>query len=301
MRSPALLHQVGARAWDWLAAHREHFRPRPGEDNPAEALKAVGELTMAAAVLLREGVAGSRQAASARSLLDFAWYDALDAGDMLERMQREAPLTSACMEVYVHFHERGYRHPGLEDTLRVLRTLRGCSAAETAPHRKLGIALAEQQLGLAVAGVDDAVQATLLGGFPEPWTVDHHVAYAITHTVFYLTDWGARPDQVPPEIADYLDLWLPVWTEECIERRHWDLLGELLATDACLPKPALDTESWQHLAVAQTTAGALPAIGDVPTGDADEVFELVYHPTLVAAFAATLATSRVLTALAATP
>lgn len=92
-----------------------------------------------------------------------------------------------------------------------------------------------------------------------------------------------------------------MWTEECIERRHWDLLGELLATDACLPKPALDTESWQHLAVAQTTAGALPAIGDVPTGDADEVFELVYHPTLVAAFAATLATSRVLTALAATP
>ncbi|QUH03883.1 hypothetical protein HUO13_26440 [Saccharopolyspora erythraea] len=301
MSSPALLHQVGARAWDWLAVHREHFRPRPGEDDPAQAFKPVGELAMAAAVLLREGVAGSQQAASARSLLDFAWYEALDAGDMLERVQREAPLTSACMEVYVHFHERGYRHPGLEDTLRVLRTLRGCSTAETLPYRRLGIALAEQRLGLAVAGVDDAVRATLLGGVPEPWTVDHHVAYDIAHTVFYLTDWGARPEQVHHEIADYLDLWLPVWIEECIERRQWDLLGELLATDACLPQPALDAESWQHLAVAQTPDGALPVTGNVPTGDADDVFELVYHPTLVAAFAATLATSRALTALAANP
>ncbi|MDA3645149.1 hypothetical protein LZ318_27150 [Saccharopolyspora indica] len=302
MNSPALLHQVGVRAWEWLAANREHFRPCPGEDNPAEAFKPVGELAMAAAALLREGVAGSQQVADARSLLEFAWNDLLDAGDVLERVQREAPLTSACMEVYVHFHERGYRNPGLEETLRVVRALRGCSAAEVVPYRKLGIALAEHQLGLTVGSdLDGAVRETLLGRFPEPWTVDRDVAYAITHTVFYLTDWGARPDRVPSMIADYLDLWLPVWSAECVERRQWDLLGELLATDACLPEPALDGASWGGLAAAQAPDGALPAIGEMPAGDAGEVFELVYHPTLVAAFATTLATSRVLSALAATP
>ncbi|MER7080588.1 hypothetical protein SAMN02982929_03246 [Saccharopolyspora kobensis] len=300
MSSPALLHRLGARIWEWLARHREHFRPRA--DDPVEALKPVGELAMAAAVLLREGVAGSQQDATARSLLEFAWKDLLDAGDVLERVQRQAPLTSACMEVYVHFHERGYGHPGLEETLRVLRPLRGCSAAEAVPHRKLGIVLAERRLGLSTAGdLDDALRATLLGRFPEPWTVDCHVAYAITHTVFYVTDWGAHPDRVPREIADYLDLWLPVWIDECLERRQWDLLGELLATDACLPRPALDSASWGPLAAAQAPGGALPATGDMPTGDAGEVFELVYHPTLVAAFATTLATSRALTALVTAP
>ncbi|SFN69682.1 hypothetical protein SAMN05421805_106114 [Saccharopolyspora antimicrobica] len=86
-----------------------------------------------------------------------------------------------------------------------------------------------------------------------------------------------------------------------LERRQWDLLGELLATDACLPRPALDSANWGPLAAAQAPDGALPAVGDMPTGDAGEVFELVYHPTLVAAFATTLATSRAFTALVTTP
>jgi hypothetical protein len=41
----------------------------------------------------------------------------------------------------------------------------------------------------------------------------------------------------------------------------------------------------------------MPAQGRVPDGPPDEVFDVVYHPTLVAAFASAMATSRALSAL----
>jgi hypothetical protein len=42
----------------------------------------------------------------------------------------------------------------------------------------------------------------------------------------------------------------------------------------------------------------MPAIRTMPEGTPDEVFDIVYHPTLVAAFASVLATSRALSGLA---
>jgi hypothetical protein len=45
----------------------------------------------------------------------------------------------------------------------------------------------------------------------------------------------------------------------------------------------------------------MPALRTMPQGSPDEVFDSVYHPTLVAAFASVLATSRALTQLAHAP
>jgi hypothetical protein len=120
--------------------------------------------------------------------------------------------------------------------------------------------------------------------------------------VFHLTDWGEHPDGLPPDIADYLAMWLPAWIDDWLDLKRWDLLGELLVVDACLPRPTLDARAWEGFAAAQQPDGAMPAFGTMPDGDPDEVFDLVYHPTLVAAFASVLATSRALTELAhATP
>ncbi|MFC4857334.1 DUF6895 family protein [Actinophytocola glycyrrhizae] len=71
-------------------------------------------------------------------------------------------------------------------------------------------------------------------------------------------DWGRHPDHLPAELADYLSLWLPVWIDEWATHRHWDLLGELLVVDACLPEPALDDAVWRYFAAAQTQEGAMP-------------------------------------------
>lgn len=300
--SPQLPHRIGVAALDWLSAQREHFRVRVQDDAPGDEVKQrfkpVAELAIIGRVLLREGVAGSHQTEQVTRLLDFAWQDVLDGGELLSWMQRDEPLSPIPMEVYAAFRELGRHHTGIENHLRLIDRTVSWRALEAVPNRRLGLTRFAARAGLpAYADVVDATRRTWLGQTPEPWTVDYNLAYAVTHTVFHLTDWGAHPAGLPAELADYLTLWLPAWIEEWAAYGHWDLLGELLVVDACLPRPTLDATTWQRYADAQDTAGAMPAHGAMPAGNAEDVFDIVHHPTLVAAFAATLATSHVLDTL----
>ncbi|MFM9613068.1 DUF6895 family protein [Streptomyces niveiscabiei] len=294
--SPALLHRVGERALDWLDTHRDRFRLLP-EDHASglalgERLKPVGELGVNMRVLFREGVVGSRQRERCGALLDFAWRELLDGGRVLAELQQQEPHSPVPLEVYVPFHESGYRHPGLEEMLAVSRLTRSWAAVERPPNRQLALLSAERRIGLTPsADFDTTLRRTWLGQLPEPWTVQLHIAYDITHTVFHVTNWGERPHALPPDIAGYLDHYLPAWLETWADLEHWDLLGELLVVDACLPRPTLDADLWERYAAAQDPSGAFPVHGTMPEGD---VFDLVHHPTLVAAFASAMAVSRAL-------
>lgn len=300
--APALLHDVGVRALDWLAANREYFRARLDERTPdaevKDRLKPIGELATIGRVLFREGVAGSRQAERARQLLDFAWHDLLGSGALLAWMQRQEPLSPIPLEIYTPFRELGYTDPAVERAAEAAHRLESWRALGMPPVRRLGLSATELRAGLTPGTpVAQALERTWLAATPEPWTVQSHIAYDITHTVFHLTRWGEDVAGLPPDLAEYLTLWLPAWLDDWADMKHWDLVGELLVVDACLPTPALDPVSWQALAAAQAADGAVPAQGAVPEGPPDEVFDAVYHPTLVAAFASFLATSRALTAL----
>ncbi|MFF8831110.1 DUF6895 family protein [Streptomyces sp. NPDC015131] len=298
-----LVHTVGVKALEWLHAHRDGFRPEPDADPETgylERLKPVGELAVICAVLFREGVAGSRQADLARRLLDHAWRDVLDGGRVLVRGQRTEPLSPIPFETYVPFRELGHSQPELERAIRLNHRLGSWAALEVPPVRRLGLSAFERRYGLPPSlPEDEAFRRTWLARRPEPWTVDTRVGYDITHTVFHLTDWGERPGGLPAATAEHLDRWLPVWLDDWLDLRRWDLLGELLVVDACLPRPTLDATAWEGFAAAQRPDGAMPALGEMPTGDPQDVFDIVYHSTLVAAFASVLATSRALTSLTA--
>ncbi|GAB2825988.1 DUF6895 family protein [Streptomyces daliensis] len=305
MTSTRLIHEVGARAMEWLYANRDGFRLEPEADPDVgflDRFKPVGELALISKVLFREGVAGSQQASLARKLLDHAWREVLDGGRMLVEGQRTEPISAVPFDTYFPFKELGYSEPELERAVRLNRRLESWAAFEVTPVRRLGLSTFERRLGLEPSvPVEEAMARTWLARTPEPWTVEGHIGYDITHTVFHLTDWGENPDGLPPRIADYLATWLPVWIDDWLDLRRWDLLGELLVVDACLPEPTLDERAWEGFAAAQGQDGAMPAIGEMPQGERDDVFDLVYHPTLVAAFASTLATSRSLSALAGSP
>jgi hypothetical protein len=298
----AVLHRVGAGAVHWLHVHRGHFRVRTGSGASAteakERFKPVGELAMVGRVLDREGVAGSQQAAQLKRLIDFAWYEALEAGELLAWLQRDEPFSPIPLEVYVHFRELGYVHRGIEQHTRLTAATASWAALETTPNRRLGITRCETRAGLRPSvEVSEATGRTWLGRTPEPWSVEDNIAYDITHTVFHLTDWGRHPEHLPEDIARYLGLWLPVWLEEWARKEYWDLLGELLVVDACLPRPTLEPDAWQRFAAAQSTEGAMPMHRTLPEETGEALFDAVYHPTLVALFASTMATSRALTAL----
>jgi hypothetical protein len=305
MTSTRLVHAVGEGAIEWLYAHRDGFRLELDVDPEVgflERFKPIGELALICTVLFREGVSGSRQSELARRLVDHAWREALDGGRLLAHGQRIEPSSPIPLEVYVPFRELGYSQPEMERVARLQNGLRSWAAREVLPVRRLGLSAFERRLGLpATMAEDEALARTWLGGRPEPWTVDAHIGYDITHTVFHLTDWGENPQGLPQDVADYLGIWLPVWLDDWLDLQRWDLLGELLVVDACLPDPTLDERAWEGFASAQEPDGAMPAVGGMPQGDPEDVFDVVYHPTLVAAFASVLATSRALARLAGAP
>ncbi|NLU67830.1 hypothetical protein [Streptomyces sp. HNM0574] len=301
MTSPQLPHTVGAKALDWLSANRSRFRGREGDATGrelGEQLKPVGEFAVVGKVLFREGVAGSRQSEVVRELLDYLWREPLEGGGLLAHMQRREPLSPIPLELYVPFRELGYRHRDVEDCANSARRLASWRAMEMGPTRRLGLARVEERAGMeASLPVPEATARTWLGQTPEPWSAEYYVSYDVTHTVFHLTDWGERPEGLPARIADYLALWLPVWIDDWAGMEHWDLLGELLVVDACLPRPVLDPDIWQRYADAQRADGAMPVQHSLPDAGPDETFDIAFHPTLVAAFASVMATSRAMTAL----
>ncbi|MER6624882.1 MULTISPECIES: hypothetical protein [unclassified Streptomyces] len=302
MTDTRLIHTVGAGALEWLWAHRDGFRLEPDADPEVgflERFKPVGELALICKVLFREGVAGSRQAQLARQLLDHAWRDTLDGGAALVRGQRTEPISPIPFEVYLPFRELGYSRPELERAVALDHRLDSWQAYETTPTRRLALSAFQRRFGLTPRPPEsEALRPTWLARTPEPWTVEGHTAYAVTHCVFHLTDWGENPGGLPPDLAGYLTTWLPAWIDDWLDLERWDLLGELLVVDACLPRPTLDEPAWRAFAAAQRPDGAMPAIRTMPEGDEQAVFDIVYHSTLVAALASVLATSRALTELA---
>jgi hypothetical protein len=302
-------HQVATRAFDWLR-RCDQYGALPADTtadlaDPDGVYKPLGETALACSLILREGVAGPNEARTARELLAFAWQQ-LREGDLLFERQLRYPLMTDPLEVYAHFARAGYQHPRLEELLSHLGGLRSRHAVEMMPNRRLAVANATRVAGLENGqdGPDEPdwqvlTADTWLGRTPEPWAIDWMTAYALTHTVFHVTDWGAKPDGLPADLQSYLRTWLPVWLDIWKEIAEWDLVAELLIVDACLDEPHFDPQVWEEVAAAQRPDGMLPRDAD-PVPDAPaEAFKTHHHTTVVAAVAGTLALSRALGTAAA--
>ncbi|MGP3952310.1 DUF6895 family protein [Streptomyces sp. 7N604] len=300
-------HQVATRAFDWLR-RSETYGGLPADStadlaDPNSDYKPLAETALACSLILREGVAGPREARTARMLLDFAWQQ-LREGDLLYERQLRHTLMTDPLEVYAHFVRAGYRHRRLERLLEHLNGLRSRHAAEMMPNRRLAVANATRIAGFATEQEQDwdaLTAGTWLGRAPEPWAIDWMTAYCLTHTVFHITDWGARPEALPPNLQSYLATWLPVWTDIWKEVAQWDLVTELLIVGACLEEPYCDPVVWAEIAAEQHPDGMLPRDADPVSGDPAEAFKTHQHTTVVAAVAGTLTLSRTLGAPAPAP
>lgn len=296
-----LAQRVCSGALGWLACVRSKFALPVGvaaENVPTKALKSLGELGLAMSLVVREAVAGADDAQTARVLLDFAW-DQLEHGAVLYRRQLHDPANSVPMELCAPFARAGYHHEPLTALCAHLCSSRAARTRELLPNRQLAVIAAARQLGLP-APVEPMVlvERTWLGGQPEPWMLTPANAYALTHTVFHLTDFGADPAGLAQQLQDYLHTWLPVWVEVFTETQRWDLLAELLIVDACLSTPAWYPQAWERLAQARYPDGMVPnGVTRVPS-DREKAFGNHHHPTLVAVIAGTLTVSRSVSARA---
>ncbi|AUY49195.1 hypothetical protein [Streptomyces sp. CB01881] len=116
-------------------------------------------------------------------------------------------------------------------------------------------------------------------------------AYAVTHSSFYLSDFGRTGAGLSADaLADAAEL-VRRLLEHCVRRDWWDLAAELLLTQVCLGLEPLRTP-WGTAAVAclaraQQSDGAIPgrSAGTRVTADgpAGAFFAKAYHTTLVTA------------------
>ena len=135
-----------------------------------------------------------------------------------------------------------------------------------------------------------------------PSAASNFDAYSLTHTMFYLTDWGSRPPTAIPASHRARHAWLlEQMLGMSIRQGNWDLAGEFLLALHCLGTTGSDIYAlgWEALATAQWADGTMPGPTYVPPPAenspsdkevADAVFATCCHTTLVAAFAGGICT-----------
>ncbi|ROQ63228.1 hypothetical protein EDD93_5971 [Streptomyces sp. 840.1] len=308
----AVLPRVLRQALGWADAHRTGFVLPPDVLEPHtqvnSTLKPLGELAQLCTTIRRSTEPGTPEHGTAGDLIAFAW-EQVRAGDLLLELLRGEPFAAYPYEIYAAFAGHGLRNEGFERLAGTLSSTRGWAHTEQHANRELGLINSERRVGAAPHADAGAVLArTWLGGLSEPWMFEGPSGYALTHTVFHITDWCCVPERMPADIDAYLRAWLPPWIDGCLESRQWDLTGELLAVAAALPGPpptALLDAAWPALATAQAPSGAVPETGPlIPVPESPETagpggpepdpypFLACYHSTLVTAFAAALCLKR---------
>lgn len=114
----------------------------------------------------------------------------------------------------------------------------------------------------------------------------------VTHTVFYLSDFGLRDAGLTDEARGRALHVVEGLTDRCTREAEWDLAGKLVLAQHCLGGDPLRSASGaaalRALAEAQTPGGALPRraeTGQAASGSAEAFFRRSYQATVVVALA----------------
>jgi hypothetical protein len=299
---------VWTRGLLWLEGNRDGFALPRGAVPELFPLKALGELAAIAGVLWRRQDLPAELRARLHALLAFAWQE-LEQGEVFARYldQRAYPVLGT---TYAVFERLGWRHEATRQRLAEMGRPGGLSGSRAPATREAGEPVAAQYgadgvavlcLGLALAWEALDLPSpwqrarlyphTRLAHRPEVAELALPDAYSLTHTVFFMTDWGAAPEGLPAAERTYLAEWAPRWMDAFRRQQHFDLYAELAVVLCCIEAPC-PAEAESVLAAAQEADGAVPGpadrIAERTRGIEDpgrRRFVSCYHTTLAATLA----------------
>ncbi len=278
-----------------------HFvLPKPLDPDDIVPLKALGELARTGDLLCRRRDLPPEERARFRALLEFAWREFGEGQVFVERLDiRPLPLLGA---MYSTFETHGFVHEGTRERLARLGRPGGLTVARVAPTSMsrepltryglegpavIGLALALAWRVLRLEGPwsqERLFAATTLARRPELPSLDDGQAYGLTHAAHLMTDFGARPHDVPEASRDYLAQNAERWAREFERRPNFDVFAELGLACCCLGLEASWAES--GLRAVQKSDGMVPGPGLRSTqplkgaGPERRQFLQNYHTTL---------------------
>ncbi len=136
---------------------------------------------------------------------------------------------------------------------------------------------------------EELIDQSILVRLPDQVPVTITQAYTITHTSFYVSDFGARrPALARSEASERARNLVSDMLDYCVQQDMWDLIAELLITLACLGADPLSLPSGvaglRCLRQAQLPDGAIPGRSAAQRSEASaspaEFFHKSYHTTL---------------------
>ncbi|MGW2302938.1 DUF6895 family protein [Streptomyces sp. NPDC001809] len=303
---PSVLEQLSAGALDWLVGNLDHFDPFPATVPSAHHARAKAALELG---LLCHRAARPDDApdplAPATALVRKLWQDP----DFPRLFEDSPAYASTYRLVYAALAPDGI------DTTPCRQALAELDPAFLRPEGKSPYLRVEVRYYADKAGIRHGIEpyAELLprspllafraaappaaGGPAAPLTVPQ--AYALTHTAFYLGDFGRTdPGLSGTDLAHARSL-THAMLRHCVAEDLWDLAAELVLTQFVLGEDPLRTPAGnaavESLARAQRPDGAMPgrsaALAAAQGAPAGEFFRSAYHTTLVTALMASIVTS----------
>jgi hypothetical protein len=192
---------------------------------------------------------------------------------------------------YLVLRRTGWTEPFYEQTLDLLRGWGFPEAQEMVPYRELDVAYFLAAAGRADHDLTPFYRRTFLSRAKGLVHVDHESAYSITHTILYLSDFGARPVPLTDSELDRARVMVACLVVHYWRTKHWDLLGEMLLCAAIVgsPEPALSSLALSVFHDAHDRDGSVAGRAEAETEiaasrlrqDAEAMFTACYHTTLV--------------------
>ncbi|MFI1096041.1 DUF6895 family protein [Streptomyces sp. NPDC020917] len=294
---------------DWLQHHLDYFDPstEAARSSAHGKAKAALELALLCHCAARPGTCDDPRADQATDLVRTLWQRT----DLAGLLGAEPRYAASYALASVAFAPGGIDERVCRGALAALAGDE-LSAAGASPYQRLELRYYADKAGvphtlepyeeLAAAGVLATLPAAVAERRPAPGEAPVTIpeAYALTHSSFYLSDFGATAPQLPAGTAASALPLVHLLLGHCVEREWWDLAAELLLTGACLGAEPLaapwGAEAVACLARAQQPDGSIPGRSPRTAATAADPaavrFEKGYHTTLVTALMA-LVVSRV--------
>lgn len=266
----------------WIESNLNEFDIANGKDEShrLKLLKPIGELVLISSLLQSKKIADDLPL----RLLSYCW-DKLDSANEILKILIARPDLIIASTIYSSFKIHGFNNVKLEQLISFLSKTDACKSIEFPRWRQLDLAHALSKLHLEDFP-RNAHEGIWLEKLPEPWVITDDIAYAITHEIFYITDFGEKQERLQPEIKSYLIRWLPVWIDLYIYRENFDIVAELIVVGSCIGEKKLFRKQMQILLDYQQPSGMFNGPGNQPeNGNLRQVFLYNYHTTLVSLMA----------------